>query len=108
VWLRGGLAFAMKLNKRDVDMSNNKIGSMSWFRESGGDLTIKSRLVLLSKVLVPSMASFLKANIHYGKRKKISFDDIPLPDSAAVKIALQEIESCATPSVFEHSFRTYF
>lgn len=89
-------------------MKNNKIGSMSWFRQSGGSLTVKSRLSLLSKVLVPSMTGFLKTKVHYGKNRNVSFDDIPLPDSASVKIALQEIESCASPSVLQHSFRTYF
>lgn len=89
-------------------MTSNQIGTMSWLKESGGNLTVKSRLSLLSKVLVPSMSGFLKMNIRYGKRKNVSFDDIPFPDSAAVKIALEEIESCASPSVLEHSFRTYF
>src|SRR5690606_5984042 len=63
---------------------------------------------LLSKVLLPSMTGFFKTNIHYGKNRTISLDEIPFPDSTAVKTALDEIESCASPSVLEHSFRTYF
>lgn len=89
-------------------MNKNEIGTMSWFRESGGNLTTKSKLSLLSKVLVPSMSGFLKTTARLGKRKTVSFEQIPFPDSAAVKIALEEIESCASASVLQHSFRSYF
>lgn len=89
-------------------MNKNEIGSMAWFRESGGNLTIKSKLSLLSKVLVPSMSGFLKTTAHIGRKKRVSFEEIPFPDSAAVKIALEEIESCASAGVLQHSFRTYF
>lgn len=89
-------------------MNKNEIGSMSWFRETGGDLNVKSKLSLLSKVLVPSMSGFLKTTAHLGKNKRIAFESIPFPDSAAVKIAMEEIESCASVSVLQHSFRSYF
>ena len=87
-------------------MKKKEIGSMTWFRESGGNLTLKSKLSLLSKVLLPSMSGFLKTTARLGKKKNVSFEEIPFPDSAAVKIALEEIESCASSSVLQHSFRT--
>jgi len=89
-------------------MNRNEIGSMSWFRECGGNLTVKSKLSLLSKVLVPSMSGFLKTSARLGKRKNVTLEKIPFPDSSAVKVALEEIESCASASVLQHSFRTYF
>lgn len=89
-------------------MTRNEIGSMSWFRECGGNLTVKSKLSLLSKVLVPSMSGFLKTSAHIGRNKSVALEQIPFPDSSAVKVALEEIESCASDSVLQHSFRTYF
>lgn len=89
-------------------MPPTPIGSMAWFREHGGNLTLKSKLSLLSQVLAPSMSGFLKTQLRMGKKKPINLDEIPFPDSAAVKVALEEIESCASTGVLQHSFRTYF
>lgn len=89
-------------------MPELKIGSIAWLRETSGKLTLKSRLSLLSEVLVPSMSTFLKMKVQSGRNKPLSLEDISIPDSQAVKHAVEALEHCADDSIVQHSFRTYF
>ncbi|MGH8584230.1 MAG: HD domain-containing protein [Gammaproteobacteria bacterium] len=88
-------------------MEPGKIGSLAWLEETNGKLTLRSRLALLSRILAPSMAGLFKTFFRWGRNEHLRLEDIPMPDSAAVKRALEEIESCAIDSVVQHSFRTY-
>lgn len=88
-------------------MSQKKIGSIAWLRETQGKMTLRSRLALLRQVLAPGVGGVIKSLFRSGKDHPLALADIPIPDSAAVKHALDELESCASPGVIQHSFRTY-
>ncbi len=88
-------------------MLREKIGSIAWLRESQGRLTLGSRLALLRQVLAPNTAGIIKTLLRSGKDERLRLEEVPLPDSPAVKHALDELESCASNSVIQHSFRTY-
>ena len=89
-------------------MNRNEIGTMSWFRECGGNLTVKSKLSLLSKVLVPSMSGFLKTSARLGKKKNIALEKIPFPDSAAVKMHWKRLKAVHLPVSFNIRFEPTF
>lgn len=84
-----------------------KIGSIAWLRESQGKLTLGSRLALLRQVLASSMAGMFKTVLRSGKDERLRLEEVPLPDSPAVKYALDELESCVGNTVIQHSFRSY-
>ncbi len=88
-------------------MPQEKIGSIAWLRESQGKLTLGSRLTLLRQVLAPSMVGMFKTVLRSGKNAHLRLEEVLLPDSTAVKHALDELESCASNTVMQHSFRSY-
>lgn len=88
-------------------MPQQKIGSIAWLRETQGRMTLASRLALLRQVLAPAVAGVVKSLFRTGRNQRLDLAAVPLPDSAAVRHALDELESCASPSVIQHSFRTY-
>lgn len=88
-------------------MSQQKIGSMAWLRETQGKMTLRSRLALLRQVLAPGVGGVIKSLLRSGKKHPLALADIPMPDSTGVQHALDELESCASPGIIQHSFRTY-
>jgi len=88
-------------------MPQEKIGSIAWLKESQGRLTLGSRLALLRRVLTPNTAGIIETLLRLGKDERLHLEEVPLPDSPAVKHALDELESCASNSVIQHSFRNY-
>lgn len=88
-------------------MTKEAVGTLAWMRASHGTLSWSARLSLLRQALVPGMAGFARALTGRGRGLAVALQDLPLPDSAAVKHALAELEGCASPSVLNHSLRTY-
>lgn len=95
------------MNKPERDLPQQKIGSIAWLRETQGKMTLRSRLALLRQVLAPGVGGVIKSLFRSGRNYPLALADIPMPDSAGVKHALEELESCASPGIIQHSFRTY-
>lgn len=94
-------------NKHERRTPQQKIGSIAWLRETQGKMTLRSRLALLRQVLAPGVGGVIKSLFRSGRNHPLALADIPMPDSAGVKHALEELESCASPGIIQHSFRTY-
>lgn len=88
-------------------MTKDQVGTLAWMRASHGSLSWPARLSLLRQVLVPGMAGFARALAGRGRQVALRLADLPLPDSAAVRHALEELQDCAPASVVHHSMRTY-
>lgn len=88
-------------------MTKDQVGTLAWMRASHGSLSWPARLALLRQVLVPGMAGFARTLAGRGPRVALRLAELPLPDSAAVRHALEELDACAPPSVVNHSMRTY-
>ncbi len=89
-------------------MAHQYIGSTEWARKSNGSLSFKDRITLLKQSLVPTIVSLAKTNMHMGLGFEPTFDQVKIPDTAAVKSAMDELEGCATEAIIQHSLRTYF
>ncbi len=90
---------------------NNKpsIGSYAWASQSQGHLSFKEKVLLMNKIMAPSMSQFLRTAMHLDKPKKVlNIQDIVIPDTSYVKEAVAELERCAQPALIAHSWRTYY
>lgn len=74
---------------------------------TNGRLSWPARLSLLRQVLVPGMAGFMRTLVGVGQHQSVRLEELPLPDTAAVRHAFEEIDSAASASVVNHSLRTY-
>lgn len=83
------------------------IGTLAWAELSGGKLTFAEKFTLIRTVLMPMTMSMARAWLHLDSAKALDFDEIPLPDTAQVKSAIEELEACAGRAVIMHSWRTY-
>lgn len=88
-------------------MDKEQVGSLAWLRATHGRLSWSARLSLLRQVLLPAMTSFAATWVGRGRHMTVRLDELPLPDTAAVRHALQALEESASPSVLNHSMRTY-
>lgn len=84
------------------------IGTVDWVRETRGNLTPRTRFELLRQVLAPSFYGLARTRFRIGGRRRVSIDDVRVPDSPAVEHALDEVRSCASDAVLQHSIRTYY
>lgn len=89
-------------------MSQERIGSFNWLQKTRGKMTLASRLTLLRQVLAPALTGAARSALQHGANARLDIQTIPLPDSAAVRHALDELEDCASNGIIQHSFRTYF
>lgn len=88
-------------------MTKEQVGSLAWMRATHGRLSWSARVSLMRQALVPGMVGFARAVAGRGAQVAVRLQELPLPDSAAVKHALAELESAASPSLVNHSLRTY-
>lgn len=93
--------------KNPFKMKTLNIGTFAWAKETGGQLTFKTKIALLARVLAPSMHGMLRTLTRSGKDASLRLDEIKIPDSAAIAHATQELTETASPAVIQHSLRTY-
>ncbi|MFW1919966.1 phosphohydrolase, partial [Acinetobacter baumannii] len=90
-------------------MKTKRIGSYHWMQATNGQLSVKEKIKLIQKLMLPSVMASIKINYF---RFKIShdfdIDQIVIPDTQMVKVALDELEAKASISIYNHSWRTYF
>jgi hypothetical protein len=96
--------------KRAKQMNNRpSIGSYAWASQSKGALSFKEKILLMNKIMAPSISQFLRTAMHLDKPKKVlNIQDIVIPDTHYVKEAITELEHCAQPALIAHSWRTYY
>lgn len=90
-------------------MKNIRIGSYQWMQATNGQLSFKEKIKLIQKIMMPSILSSIKIN-YYRFQTGNDFDigQIVVTDTQMIKIALEELESKASISIYNHSWRTYF
>ena len=91
-------------------MNNNSlVGSYAWTQHSKGRLSFKEKILLMNKIMAPTMSQLLRTAMHLDQPKKdLKIQDIIIPDTNYVKEAIAELEHCAKPSLIAHSWRTYY
>lgn len=89
-------------------MEKFAVGSLAWARQSGGALSLADRFRLMARTMAPALSAVGKTWLRIGERKSCDFSSIPQPDTDAIRSAYALLESCASPSIINHSFRTYF
>jgi HD superfamily phosphodiesterase len=90
-------------------MKASKIGSYNWMKTTNGQISFKEKFKLIQNIMTPSIINTLKINYYrFHTPKDFGIDQIKVPDSHMVKIALEELESKASISIYNHSWRTYF
>lgn len=92
-------------------MKSTKIGTYQWMLSTHGNISFKEKLKLLNKLIVPSVVGSIKTNLYKNqnfKNYKLDINQIIIPDTQMVKIAVEELESKASISLIHHSWRTYF
>ena len=83
------------------------IGSFDWMQATHGRLTWAERLQLLQRVMAPSMSGLWRTWAGRGADRAVDMATLVLPDSAAVRHALDEIDGAVSAAVLQHSMRTY-
>lgn len=83
------------------------IGSLHWLRRSGGRLSLGERLRLGLRAALPTTRALLSAHVAFGPQVAIRLDELPMPDSQAVRESLQAVEAQASEGVLRHSLRCY-
>ena len=92
-------------------MDHTKIGSYAWMQKTNGKLSFKEKITLFNKLIIPSLITPIKENIYinqFSKNYDLSLDRIIVPDTKMIEIAVEELESKASISIINHSWRTYF
>lgn len=90
-------------------MHHTKIGTYSWVVKANGELSFKEKIKLFNHLLIPSLITPIKENIYKKQlNKNINLDKILVPDTKMIELAIEEIESKASASIINHSWRTYF
>lgn len=84
------------------------VGTFAWMQATHGRLTWPERLRLLSAMLRPNVHAMWRTWTGQGMRRLVDPAVFELPDSAAIRRALAEADDAVSPSVFQHSMRTYF
>lgn len=89
-------------------MSDFFVGSRLWSKSTQGHLSWSDRAHIIRHGLKPGMTGMAATWFKRGHAPSLDLDNMPLPDTALVKHALEELASCAEPVVVEHSLRTYY
>lgn len=90
-------------------MKSIKIGSYQWMQATNGQLNFKEKIKLIQKIMMPSILNSIKINYHrFQTSNDFDIGKIVIPDTQMIKIALEELESKASLSIYNHSWRTYF
>jgi hypothetical protein len=83
------------------------IGTFAWMQATHGKLTWPERIRLLSAMLLPNVNAMWRTWTGQGMHRVVNPETLSLPDSVAVRHALAEADDAVSPSVFQHSVRTY-
>lgn len=92
-------------------MDEVKIGTYLWMTKTSGKISFKEKFKLFNKLIIPSLITPIKENIYKNHSdKNINFDikQVVIPDTKMIEIAIEELESKASISLINHSWRTYF
>ncbi|OTG62950.1 phosphohydrolase [Acinetobacter sp. ANC 4470] len=92
-------------------MSHTKIGTYSWMNKTNGKISFKEKIKLFNKLIIPNLLTPIKENIYKNHSDiNINFhvNQVIIPDTKMIEIAVEELESKASISIINHSWRTYF
>ncbi|MCU4344487.1 HD domain-containing protein [Acinetobacter pittii] len=90
-------------------MKTKRIGSYHWMQATNGQLSFKEKIKLMQKIMLPSVMASIKINyFRFKPFSNFDIDQIVIPDTQMVKVALDELEAKADISIYNHSWRTYF
>jgi HD superfamily phosphodiesterase len=90
-------------------MKHTKMGTYSWVVKTNGELSFKEKVQLFKKLIIPSLIIPIKENFYKKQiNKNINIDQIVIPDTKMIKLAVEELESKASVPIINHSWRTYF
>lgn len=90
-------------------MKTKRIGSYHWMQATNSQLSFKEKIKLIQKIMLPSVMASIKINyFRFKPSHDFDIDQIVIPDTQMVKVALDELEAKANISIYNHSWRTYF
>lgn len=90
-------------------MHHTKIGTYSWVVKANGQMSFKEKIKLFNTLLIPSLMTPIKENLYKKQlNKNINLDQILVPDTKMIELAIEELESKASAPIINHSWRTYF
>ncbi|OAL85810.1 phosphohydrolase [Acinetobacter sp. SFD] len=90
-------------------MNQTKIGTYSWVVKANGKLSFKEKIKLFNQLIIPSLITPIKENIHKKNlNTDFNIDQIIIPDTKMIQLAVEELEEKASVPIINHSWRTYF
>ncbi len=95
-----------------VAVHPSRLGSESWLRATGGNLTRRQRAALLRPVVQSAGALVagrlaLAVGRHSGREAALSHQGLVVPDSPAATDAAAAAAELLSPGLLRHSYRTY-
>lgn len=88
------------------------IGSLAWVARTGGNLTARERRSFLGAILRTTALytvgrARLALGLRHGDAARLDLDAFALPDSTLAKAAEEEARGSLTPTMVNHSYRTF-
>lgn len=92
-------------------MNRRKVGSYEWMMASQGQLSFKEKVQLIRRLIIPNIVASVQIQWYKHSNNQhacFDLDQVVIPDTPMVKIAVEELAIKASVTLINHSWRTYF